>query len=42
MWGGGGGQDQVRGYAFFNKIMQQVADAEMTIGMSKGRGEDKR
>lgn len=37
---GGEGQENKRGYAFLNKIIQQVAEAE--TGMSKGRGEDKR
>ena len=37
----GEGQEDERDYASFNKIIQQVAETEMTIGMSKGHGEDK-
>lgn len=37
-----GGRAGKGGYALLNKIIQQVAESKMTIGMSKGRGEDKR
>lgn len=38
----GRGAGRRKRLAFFNKIIQQVAEAGMIIGMLKGCGEDKR